>query len=167
MNTMPTEAVLRWATGALGTGANVAVVKGRRLEPVAAARGRRRRADVVLRVADMGRIWPQAIATGAAALRVAEAHGLETPRLIASDLESQATGATATLETGSSASPPKERLREAGAALAKVHATPQHDLPLRLRPTDVDDHALWRRWATLYQATPDDGKPPSSIPFVS
>ena len=171
MSTMPSEAVLRWAADALGTGANLAAVRGLHggsspwLLRVDEGGGTR---DVVVRVADMGRVWPQAVVTGAAALRVAEAHGLAAPRLIASDLNGQVTGAVATLETalpGSSASPPKvsaERLREAGAALAKVHAVPlapQRDLPLRMRATDVDDHALWRRWATLYQATLDDGKP--------
>lgn len=172
MSERPGESVLGWAADALGTGANVAAVRSLRvgsspwlLRVVDKGGGTR---DVVLRVADMDRVWPQAVVTGAAALRVAEAHALEAPRLIASDLEGQATGAAATLETalpGSSASPPKasaERLREAGAALAKIHAVPlapRRDLPLRLRATDVDDHALWRRWATLYQATPDDGKP--------
>lgn len=170
MSERPIEAVLRWAANALGTGADVAAVRGLHgdsspwLLSVDEGGGTR---DVVLRIADMGRVRPQAVATGAAALRVAEAHGLEAPRLIASDLEGQDTGAAATLETvlpGSSASPPKvstERLREAGATLAKIHAvplSPRRDLPLRLWATDVDDHPLWRRWATLYQATPDDGK---------
>ena len=122
---------------------------------------------VVLRVASP-QIGPRWIATGAAALRVAEAHGLTAPRLLASDLNGHATGAAATLETampGTSAPPPRvsaERLQAAGAALARVHAIPlqpQRDLPLRIRSTDVDDLTLERRWATLYQASPDSDKP--------
>ena len=49
-----------------------------------------------------------------------------------------------------------QRLDAAGAALARVHAielTPTQRLPLRVRPTQVDDHAFGRRWATLYQAS--------------
>jgi hypothetical protein len=55
-----------------------------------------------------------------------------------------------------------ERLREAGAAIARVHAVPlqpRQDLPLRTRPIQVDDHALERRWATLYRASADSGRP--------
>lgn len=55
-----------------------------------------------------------------------------------------------------------ERLREAGAIIARVHAvplTPQPDLPLKIRPTQADDRAMERRWATLYQASADGEKP--------
>jgi aminoglycoside phosphotransferase (APT) family kinase protein len=167
MSEMRSESVLRWAADAVGAGARVVAIKGLRDD----SRPWLLRIDhggsthaVVLQVIVPGWIGEKAIATGAAALRVAEQHGLAAPRLIASDLDGHATGAAATLETalpGSSASPPKvsaQRLRAAGAALAKVHAvplTPQRDLPLRVRPCNVDDHALVRRWATLYQATPD------------
>jgi hypothetical protein len=54
-----------------------------------------------------------------------------------------------------------ERLREAGAAIARAHAIPlepQPDLPLRTRPCQVDDHAMEGRWATLYQACADSEK---------
>jgi aminoglycoside phosphotransferase len=169
MSEMLGESILRWAAEVVGTGAKVTVVKSLHhgqspwlldIDHGGSA------SQVVLRVA--GRIPPEMIATGAAALRVAEAYGLATPRLIASGLDGQATGAAVTLETvlsGSSASPPKvsvERLRAAGAALAKAHAvtlTPRRDLPLRVRPCDVDDHAMEGRWATLYQANPNSEKP--------
>jgi aminoglycoside phosphotransferase (APT) family kinase protein len=171
MSEMPSEVVLRWAAEAVGVDARVVAVKGLRDDSkpwlLHIDHGGSTR-EVVLRVVVPGWIGEERIATGAAALRVAEAHGLAAPRLIASDLDGHATGAATTLETalpGSSASPPKvsmERLREAGAALAKVHAvplTPQRDLPLRIRSTDVDDRALERRWATLYHASPDSEKP--------
>lgn len=171
MDKTPTEAVLRWVAEVIGDGSRVAVVRGLHggsspwLLRMGGDGGSR---DVLLRVADGGRIQPQAVATGAAALQVAEAHGLAAPRLLAGDLDGQITGAAATLETallGSSSSPPTvsaARLREAGAALARVHAVPlapQRDLPLRLRPTDVDDLAMERRWATLYRALPEGEKP--------
>jgi aminoglycoside phosphotransferase (APT) family kinase protein len=168
MSKMPSESVIRWAADAIGVGAKVVAVKGLggsgpwllHIDHGGSTR------EVVLRVA--GTIWASGIATGAAGLRLAEVHGLAAPRLITSDLDGLVAGAAATLETalpGSSASPPKvstERLREAGAVLAKVHAvplTPQRDLPLRIRPCDVDDRAMWQRWATLYQASPDSEKP--------
>jgi aminoglycoside phosphotransferase (APT) family kinase protein len=118
----------------------------------------------VLRVA--GWIQPRQIVTGATALRAAEEYGLPAPRLIAADLEGRVTGVPATLETalpGTRAMPAKasaERLREVGAAIAKVHAIPldpRPDLPLRVRPRTYD-YALGRRWATLYRATADSDK---------
>lgn len=168
MGTQPSEATIQWATDALAGGTTVVDVTSLHngtspwlLRVVHQGRIR----EVILRVA--GRATPEQIATGAAALRVAEAHGLAAPRLIAFDLAGHATGAVVTLETalpGSSTSPPRvsaERLRAAGAALAKVHAIPlepQPDLPLRIRPTQVDDLAMERRWAALYQAAPDREK---------
>jgi aminoglycoside phosphotransferase (APT) family kinase protein len=94
------------------------------------------------------------IATGAAALRVAERHGLRAPRLIAADIQGDITGAVTTLETlirGSAAwpSPPSaQRLRAAGAALAHVHSVamaPAEHLAFRPRPIAVDDFAAQRR----------------------
>ncbi len=172
MSKLPSESVLNWAAEALEAGAKVVAVEALhagRTGPwwLRIDRGGEM-TEAVLRVVVKGWIGEKLIATGAAALRVAEAHGLAAPRLIASDLEGLATGAAATLETdvpGNSGSPPKvsaERLREAGAALARVHAVPlqpQRDLPLRIRSTDVDDHAMERRWATLYQASADSEKP--------
>jgi aminoglycoside phosphotransferase (APT) family kinase protein len=82
------------------------------------------------------------VITNARALRVAETHGLAGPRLIAADLDGRASGTVATLETflsGSSDLPPMvsaARLREAGAAIARVNAVvlaPQADLPHRPR----------------------------------
>ncbi|MGN9907767.1 phosphotransferase family protein [Phytohabitans sp. LJ34] len=124
--------------------------------------------SVVLR-SPSSRIRPDMIATNAAALAVAEKYGLPAPRLLASDLDGRSTGGVAaTLETalpGSSALPGTVTaacLKEAGAAIARVHAIPlepQADLPLRTRPTQVDDRAMERRWATLYQASTDVQKP--------
>jgi aminoglycoside phosphotransferase (APT) family kinase protein len=100
------------------------------------------------------RIDAELIATGAAALEVAQSHGLPAPRLLAKDVDGSATGASATLETfiaGSTTWPralPVSRLRAAGAALAQVHAiplAPRPDLPLRTRPIAVDDFARDRR----------------------
>ena len=171
MSEMPGQSVLSWAADAVGASAKIAAAKllheGRKgpwMLRIAHAGGT---SDVVLRVVMPGWIGEEAIATGAAALLVAEEHGLAAPRLIASDLDGRATGVVATLETfmhGSSELPPKvsrERLREAGAAIARVHAVPlepQRNLPLRIRPIQVDDYAMQRRWASLYQASFDSEK---------
>lgn len=166
------EPVLRWAADALGASAEVVAVECLHEGRTGPWRLRINRGgettEVVLRVVVPGWIDEEAIATGAAALLVAEAHGLAAPRLIASDLDGHTTGAAATLETavpGSSASPATvsaERLRAAGAAIARVHSVPlepQRDLPLRTRPTQVDDRAMERRWASLYRACADGEKP--------
>ncbi len=174
MDERPSEAILRWAAEVVGAGARVVAIKSLSRPWLLHIEHGGSTHEVVLRVVVPGWIGEKPIATGAAALRLAEAHGLAAPRLIASDLRGHITGAAATLETalpGSSASPPKvsmERLRAAGAALAKVHAvplTPQRDLPLRLRATDVDDRTLERRWATLYQASLDSEKPAAVSAF--
>jgi aminoglycoside phosphotransferase (APT) family kinase protein len=121
--------------------------------------------QVVLRAG--ARIPAPEIATEAAALRIAEQHGLSAPRLLACDPEGQVTGTPATVVTalpGSSALPPKvtpERLRDSGAAIAKVQAVwlgPRPGLPLRIRPTEVADRAQEGRWATLYQACAETEK---------
>jgi aminoglycoside phosphotransferase (APT) family kinase protein len=94
------------------------------------------------------------VIANAQALRVAEAHGLAAPRLIAADLDGRASGTVATLETFLSGSTdlPRTvsvaRLREAGAAIARVHAfilDSQAYLPDRPRPCAVDDRAAERR----------------------
>jgi aminoglycoside phosphotransferase (APT) family kinase protein len=94
------------------------------------------------------------VITNAQALRVAETHGLAAPRLIAADLDGRASGTVATLETFLSGSTdlPRTvsvaRLREAGAAIARVHAfilDSQAYLPDRPRPCAVDDRAAERR----------------------
>lgn len=174
MDPVPSEPLLSWAADAVGTGAKVAAVEslhgGHAPWLVRIDHGGSTR-DAVLRTVS-GRVFPFQIRTGAAALRVAEQHGLTAPRLLASDLDGRVTGAPATLETavpGSSGSPATasaERLRTAGAAIAQVHKiplTPRTDLPLRVRslqgPGQFDEWALERRWAALYQATPDSEKP--------
>ena len=106
------------------------------------------------------------ILTNAAALMVAERHGLVAPRLIAIDRRGDRPGTPATLETflsGSSATPPRvspDRLREFGAAIARVHTIPlepQDGLPLLTRSKQMD-FPMERRWSTLYTATPDHAK---------
>ncbi|MEV0795195.1 aminoglycoside phosphotransferase family protein [Kribbella sp. NPDC050459] len=103
------------------------------------------------------RINAPMIATGAAALQVAEQHDLPAPRLIDVDLSGSDAGVPATVETlvpGTSAwavgTP--ERLRAAGAALAHLHSVPmrpQAHLPFRPRPIAVDDFARDRRTGHL------------------
>jgi aminoglycoside phosphotransferase (APT) family kinase protein len=100
------------------------------------------------------RIGPDQIATNAAALAVAEKHGLPAPRLLAADLDGQVAETSASLETvvpGTStwpAAPSRALLRAAGAAIARVHTVildPQPQLPFRPRPIAVDDFAQDRR----------------------
>ena len=84
--------------------------------------------DLVLKVPVPEWIGPRMVATNARALQLAAEFGLSAPRLVGADLDGSASGTVATLETwlpGSSALPPAvsvTRLRNAGAALAKVHA---------------------------------------------
>lgn len=108
---------------------------------------------VVLRTPS-SRISPDQIATNAAALAVAEQHGLPAPRLVGTDLDGCVAGVPATVETvvpGSSRWParcPPRLLRAAGAAIAQVHRlnlVPQPWLPFRSRPIAVDDFAQERR----------------------
>lgn len=177
MGQTPSESVLRWAAEAVGARTKVVDVKSLHggyspwllhVEHEGSTR------EVILRAVIAGRmVFPFQLATGAAALRVAERHGVTAPRLIASDLDGRAAGTPATLETtvpGSSTSPARvsaERLRAVGAAIAKVHKVPlapQHDLPLKVRslqaPGTLDDQAaLIRRWATLYRASSAGEKP--------
>ena len=172
---MLTDQVLRWAAGAvdgtsvvstesLGRGGHRASGTFRlRIEGPAA-----RATDVILKVPVRGWIRAVWLITNARALQLAETHGLAAPRLIAADLDfessqsatsaalavGRASGTVATLETflsGSADLPPTAsdaRLREAGAALARVHAfsmEPQAHLPHRPRPCAVDDRADERR----------------------
>lgn len=113
-----------------------------------------RSTDVILKLTVPGWIGPRMVATNARALQLAETYGLAAPRLIAADLDGTAIGAVATLETflsGTADLPPAvsvARLREGGAAIAKVHAytlEKQPDLPYRPRPIAVDDRAAERR----------------------
>ena len=138
--------------------------------------GSARATDVILKVPVPGWISPRWVVTNARALQLAERQGLAAPRLIAADVDDveavleahhrayrtgadidyrgTASGTVATLETfvpGSADLPQTvsvARLREAGAALARVHAfsmEPQADLPYRPRPCAVDDRAAERR----------------------
>jgi aminoglycoside phosphotransferase (APT) family kinase protein len=100
------------------------------------------------------RIGPEMIATNAAALTVAEQHGLPAPRLLGADLDGRGAGTPSTVEsvvTGTSDWPvdcPADLLRAAGAVVARVHAIlfePRSELPFRLRPIAVDDFANERR----------------------
>lgn len=115
--------------------------------------GRRITVAVVLRTPS-SRIDSEMIGTNAAALLVAEQHGLPAPRLRAADLSGHVTGMAATVEsvvTGTSSWPvgcSAGLLRAADAAIARVHTValqPQPALPLRLRPIAVDDFAAERR----------------------
>lgn len=108
---------------------------------------------VILR-SPSSRIGPEMIATNAAALAVAEQHGLPAPRLLGVDLAGSDVGLPASVEsviTGTSAWPVEcsvDLLRAAGAAIAQVHAIilePRPELPFRPRPIAVDDFAEQRR----------------------
>lgn len=168
MASMPIESHLEWAANALGTSSEIRTVEalhdGSSPWLLVIDDGATRH-EVILRVT--GWIPPHAIATAAAALRVAADHGLATPRLIAADLDGHITGAPATLETALPGSAPprtvsEQRLPELGAALARVHAVhldPTDDLPLRLHHTPGDDHPMERRWANLYRASTPGEQP--------
>lgn len=168
----PSDEVISWVKAVVGPGTEVLTVRGMhdgsgpwllQIEHQQAIR------EVVLRVVGQRySIGRQPIATGAAALRLAERHGLCAPRLIAADLTGEKAGAPATLETylpGSSAVPTMvspAQLRSAGAAIAKVHAVPlaprPPDLPYRRWTMSPGDPAGDRRWAALYQICTDDEK---------
>jgi aminoglycoside phosphotransferase (APT) family kinase protein len=166
---MPNDQVLRWAALAVG---GVSVVSAEslsrsgdrdsgtfRLRIEGTSVGT---TDMILKVSVPRWITGAMVNTNARALQFAEAQGLPAPRLIAADVDGSASGTVATLETflfGSSdlprtASP--ARLREAGAAIARVH-TFNHkiepDLPHRPRPCAVDDRAAERR-RNLMPTTP-------------
>ncbi len=162
---MLSDQVLRWAAGAvdgtsvvstesLGRGGHRASGTFRLRIEGPAARAR----DVILKVPVRGWIRDVWVITNARALQRAETHGLAAPRLIAADLDGRASGTVTTLETflsGSADLPPTAsvaRLREAGAALARVHAfsmEPQAHLPHRPRPCAVDDRAAERRRGSM------------------
>jgi phosphotransferase family enzyme len=158
---MPSDRILRWAAAAVdGTGvlSTESLARGDhrpsgtfrlRIEGPAA-----RATEVILKVPVPRWIAAAWVITNARALQVAETHGLAAPRLIAADLDGRASGTVTTLETflsGRADLPPTAsvaRLREAGAALARVHAfsmEPQAHLPHRPRPCAVDDRAAERR----------------------
>ncbi|WP_432950933.1 phosphotransferase family protein [Kribbella sp. CA-253562] len=150
------ERMLEWAAECVGGGARVVTVRalhgreGPWLLGISTPEGVRK---VVLR-APTSRIDAEMIVTGAAALEVAERHGVPAPRLVGRDLEGSAAGVPATLESvvGGSTAWPRvmgaPQLRLVGAALARVHAvslTARDGLPVRTRPIAVDDFAGDRR----------------------
>ena len=157
---MPSDQVLRWVAGVVG-GRVLSVENASRStdRPSGTFRLRveglaDRATDVILKVPVRRWILDGMVITNARALRLAETHGLAAPRLIAADLDRTSSGIVATLETflsGSADLPPMAsaaRLREAGAAVARVNAVvlaPQADLPYRHRPIAVDDRAAERR----------------------
>src|SRR5687767_8348650 len=138
---LPSEQVLRWVAGVVGGMRVLSVENPSRstnrpsgtfhLLVEGTSTGA---TDVILKFPVSRWITDGMVITNARALRLAETHGLAAPRLIAADLDGSASGTVATLETflsGSSALPPlvsAARLREAGAAIARVNAV---DLPPR------------------------------------
>lgn len=171
MTHSPREATLAWACGALAAGRSQLSVEslGRgdhrpsgtfrlRIEgPPAQA------TDVILKVPVRGWIAAAWLITNARALQLAEAHGLAAPRLIAADFGGKKSRTVTTLETflsGSADLPPTAsvaRLREGGAALARVHAFSmgaQAHLPYRPRPCAVDDRADERRRGSMPTTPP-------------
>lgn len=178
---MPSQQHLDWAVRAVALDATVVEAVGMheggspwRLD----IRTGDRVVQVVLRVADWGRIWGVAIATAAAGLEVAGAYELPTARLIASDVEGAETCECALLETfcaGTTTPSGPEALHSAGAALAQVHAirmTPTKRLPLRLHHNPYDDYPAERRHGAsltsplldeadriLRKVSPPDGEP--------
>jgi aminoglycoside phosphotransferase (APT) family kinase protein len=156
------DQLLRWAADAvdgtsvvsaesLGSGGHRASGTFRlRIEGPAA-----RATDVILKVPVPGWIRDVWVITNARALQRAETHGLAAPRLIAADLDGRASGTVATLETflsGSADLPPTvtvARLREAGAAIARVHAV---SMAPRARLAEEQDRML----AAVLRAVLDD-----------
>ena len=140
---LPSEQVLRWVAGVVG-GMRVLSVENPsrsthrpsgtfRLRVEGTSTGA---TDLILKLSVPRWITDGMVITNARALRLAETHGLAGPRLIAADLDGRASGTVATLETylsGSSDLPPlvsAARLREAGAAIARVNAIVLARLPL-------------------------------------
>ena len=142
---LPSEQVLRWVAGVVGGMRVVSIENASRSTHRPSGTFRLRvegtstgATDLILKVSVPRWITDGMVITNSRALRLAEAHGLAAPRLIAADLDGRASGTVATLETflsGSSDLPPMVsavRLREAGAAIARVNAVvlaPQADLP--------------------------------------
>src|SRR5918912_4519930 len=158
---LPSEKVVRWVAGAVGGMRVLSVENVSRSTDRPSGTFRLRvkgtsagASGLILKLPVPRWITDGMVITNARAVRLAESHGLVAPRLVAADLDGRASGTVATLETflsGSSDSPPRvsaARLREAGAAIARVNAivlAPQADLPYRPRPCAVDDRATERR----------------------
>lgn len=104
----PLQRALRWAADVVGSQIGS-------MEPLRSdhspwrLRFHGRDDEYVLRVIQPGWVNAEPVRTNAAALRIAEQHGLATPRLLAFDPNGEQAGTPATLETvlpGSSANPP-------------------------------------------------------------
>src|SRR5918995_671595 len=146
---LPSEQVLRWVAGVVGGMRVLSVENASRSTHRPAGTFRLRvegtstgATDLILKLSVPRWITDGMVITNARALRVAEIQGLAAPRLTAADRDGRASGTVATLETflsGSSDLPPivsAARLREAGAAIARVNAVvlaPQAELPHRPR----------------------------------
>lgn len=153
----PTERVLDWAAAVIGGGAKIVGVRALHEGQgpwLLRVESRGRLTEAVLR-APTPRIGAAMVATGAAALEVAERHGLPAPRLLGADLLGDPPVTLESVVQGSSqwlAPSSVERLRAAGAVLARIHAvsiTPYDVLPYRPRPIAVDDFATDRREGRL------------------
>src|SRR5256885_8900345 len=100
---MPTERVLAWVAAAIGTGASITEVRplhGDETPWQLSIEHDGGTTDAVLRAPKHPwQISHSMVATGGAALEVAERHGLPAPRLVAADVRGVATGETTTLET--------------------------------------------------------------------
>src|SRR5947207_1293081 len=129
------EQVLRWVAGVVGGMRVVSVENASRSTHRPSGTFRLRvegtsagATDLILKVSVPRWITDGMVIANARAVRLAETHGLAGPRLIAADLDGRASGTVATLDTflsGSSDLPPvvsADRLREAGAAIARVNA---------------------------------------------
>jgi Phosphotransferase enzyme family len=157
----PSAQVLRWAAGAVQGKRVLSIENLSRSDHRGSGTFRLRierpaapTAEVILKVTVPGWIDEGMVATNARALRLAETHRLAAPLLVSADLDGRASGTVASVETvlsGSSDLPrtvSRARLREAGAAIARVHALTletQADLRHRPRPCAVDDRAAERR----------------------
>lgn len=161
------EQVLEWAANAIGAGATVRSTQALR-EGGPFLVGFDYGSSIIetrLKVGPIG--WRSELACEAAALKLAEKHGLAAPRLIAADLEGTS-GSFALLSTmlpGTNVIPlvaTRERLWAVGAAAAVVHRIPLApgvELPARARHMPWVDLALLRRWATRFQAAPESDRP--------
>jgi aminoglycoside phosphotransferase (APT) family kinase protein len=140
------DQLMTWAAAAIGCD----VLD---IQPLHGDQGPWRVADHYVLRAPTPRIGAAMIATGVAALQVAEEYELPAPRLIDADLTGERAGVPASLETlvpGTTSWPvgTPATLRAAGAALTRLHALslrPAEHLPFRPRPIAVDDFAADRR----------------------
>lgn len=160
------ERVLHWATNSVGTRAQVLTVERLRQES----------GPWLVRIKNDGSIVELVLKIGpkkelsceAAALRLAEEHGVLAARMRAVDLDlAQGTAALLTtyLRPGTTNIPlvaTSARLRALGAAAAAIHRIPlkpSPELPRRARHCYWTDFAAERRWAAQYQAATEQERP--------